>query len=746
MDVPTGQSTPTSAAPLHPTLQEAVRSRRRRRPTGAPPPLPYRLQTSGIGWLVAVVVLVGLTLAIFARGLRGPAITVTIADDAVVHWLAGLHGPGLEALWRGLARISSWWVLYTLYFGLILALLVLRRWRHLIVWWVATNLAGILNGLLTRIAPRPRPFGVDIQASWGGWAMPSEPVTLMAAVLVGILYTLVPEGRWRNTGKWVVAGLVTLVGVARVALGVDAPTDVLLAAGIGVTLPLLAFRRFTPNEVFPVTYRRGRSAHLDIGGARGVAIRRALEDQLGLVVQDIRPFGLAGSAGSTPLRITVEGDPPRQLFGKLYAQSHLRADRWYKLGRELLYGRLEDEKPFNTVRRLVQQEDYALSLMQRAGLPSPTPYGFVELTPEREYLLVTEFFAGATELGEAEVDDQVIDDGLGIIRRLWDAGLAHRDIKPANLLVRDGRMRLIDVAFVQARPSPWRQAVDLQNMMMCLALRSSPERVYQRALRQFTVEEITEALARFTLPGGVRPPWFALGLALPSELRRMLQAQDRDAYPEFVKLLPSPPPQMPIQRWSARRVGLWAAIIAVLVLAALNTRFIFDHEDLVKTPLHITKLDCTQPEPLWLMAQSVPSASLVPCVRILPAGWSVAEVAVNNGRSVLTLNHDRAGEGALVVRLTAGCDPGGAVERPSPTAGVQRYQQTESRADAFTATSYDQFPGGCVTSRLRVTGDPNGEFAAQAPEVVGFTTRSTLQEALSQRSGGRLQLDPGEAR
>ena len=29
-------------------------------------------------------VLVGLTLAIFARGLRGPAITVTVIDDAVV--------------------------------------------------------------------------------------------------------------------------------------------------------------------------------------------------------------------------------------------------------------------------------------------------------------------------------------------------------------------------------------------------------------------------------------------------------------------------------------------------------------------------------------------------------------------------------------------------------------------------------------------------------------------------------------
>jgi membrane-associated phospholipid phosphatase len=276
---------------------------------------------------------------------------------------------------RGLARIGSWWVLYTLYFGLVLTLLVLRRWRHLIIWLVAWQLGAYLTLALERIARRPRPFGVDLQASWGGWALPSVQVTAMTAVLMGVLYTLVPEGRWRNTGKWLVAGLVTLVGVARVALGVDAPTDVLVGVGIGVTIPLLLFRRFTPNEVFPVAYRRGRGAHLDIGGARGAAILRALEDQLGLVVEEVKPFGLAGSAGSTPLRITVKGDPPRQLFGKLYAQSHLRSDRWYKLGRELLYGRLEDEKPFNTVRRLVQQEDYALSLMQRAGLPSPTPFG-----------------------------------------------------------------------------------------------------------------------------------------------------------------------------------------------------------------------------------------------------------------------------------------------------------------------------------------------------------------------------------
>ena len=63
-----------------------------------------------------------------------------------------------------------------------------------------------------------------------------------------------------------------------------------------------------------------------------------------------------------------------------------------------------------------------------------------------------------------------------------DAGLAHRDIKPANLLVRDGH--LIDVFFTEIHPTPWRQAVDLANMMLCLALRNDPQRVYERACAQ----------------------------------------------------------------------------------------------------------------------------------------------------------------------------------------------------------------------------------------------------------------------
>ena len=274
------------------------------------------------------------------------------------------------------------------------------------------------------------------------------------------------------------------------------------------------------------------------------------------------------------------------------------------------------------------------------------------------------------ELGEAEVDTQVIDDGLGIIRKLWDAGLAHRDIKPANLLVRDGRMLLIDVAFVQARPSPWRQAVDLANMMLCLALRSSPEQVYERALRQFSVEEITEGFAA------------ARGLALPSQLRRMLRAQGRDLHAEFVRLLPTPPQPVSIQRWSPRRVGLLALVLLLVVFVGGLLANNVSNAVALETPLGIDSLACTDLEPLWLQAQAVPSASQVPCVRSLPVGWTLAEVAVNDGRSVLTLNHDRAGDAALVARLTASCNPTGAAEGPSATAGVRHYQGIESRTGA----------------------------------------------------------------
>jgi tRNA A-37 threonylcarbamoyl transferase component Bud32 len=391
--------------------------------------------------------------------------------------------------------------------------------------------------------------------------MPSRPAAGLAVTLVGAAYAIIVPGRSRFAAKWVIGVVLGVVVLARVYLGVDHPTDAGAGAVFGVAVAVGMFRWFTPNDVFPVSYRRAKAAHLDVGGRRGEAIVSAVRDQLGLNVLGVKPVGLEGSGGSTPLRIEVEvtdDHPNKYLFAKLYAKSHVRADRWYKLGRTILYGALEDETPFQSVRRFVEYEDYALRLLYELGAPTPRPYGVVEITPEREYMIVMEFFDGAVEIGEAEIDDGVIDQGLALVRQLWEAGLAHRDVKPANLMVRDGELKLIDVFFVQVRPSPWRQAVDLANMMLVLALRSDAERVYARALHYFSEDEIAEAFAA------------ARGVASPTQLRTELKADGRDLLRRFRELAPAREP-VAIQRWSLRRLVLTLGVVfgALFVLLLL---------------------------------------------------------------------------------------------------------------------------------------------------------------------------------
>jgi membrane-associated phospholipid phosphatase/tRNA A-37 threonylcarbamoyl transferase component Bud32 len=707
------------------------RGRRRRRPTGEPPPLPRHLESTGVGWMAAAVALIAVTLVISTAGRYGRGVSFAVLDNWVVQRLAAARTPGLTSLMRGISGLlGSIWTVKVLAAATVVVLIVYKRYRHLIVGIVSVQLTGLLATGLAAAVRRPRPFGVETAGSWAGWAMPSRPVMFLAATGMAMLYSLVPKGRWRQAGKLVVTALVAVLAFDRLYLGVDTPSDVLVGAVLGVAVPLLAYRWFAPYDVFPVTYHRGRSAHLDVGGARGQAIHRALSDQMGLDILEVKPFGLSGSAGSTPLRIKVAGDPPTILFGKLYARSHLRSDRWYKLGRELLYGRLEDEKPFHTVRRLVQQEDYALHKLYLAGLPTPRPYGFVELTPDREYLLVSEFFDGAVELGEAEVDQGVIDDGLGIIRKLWDAGLAHRDVKPANLLVRDGRMLLIDVAFMEARPTPWREAVDLANMMLCLALRSEPRLVYERAKRQFSVQEITEAFAA------------TRGLAMPSQLRHMLRAQGRDLHTEFVRLLPSPPQPIRVQRWSVRRIGLALAVVVALAISVPALVGWATETDRAYASLYTGHIGCDDQEALWLMAQAVPSAAMVPCVLETPPGWTLNNVKAGAGFASMVFNTDRPmQQAAVTVELRPSCDLARATEVSSEVPGARRFLRIDRAATPDQVTRIYTFPGGCVTERYVSPTSPQ-RMAADASSSFGFRTRDQLARDLSARSDGRLRLDP----
>ncbi len=498
----------------------------------------------------------------FLIAFTGMGRTIERFDHAVLERIVRLRTPSLNKAIQRLQFLGAPETVLALRWIALLSALAFKRFRHVLVFVGCILVSTALTASLAEFLGRARPLEVEILGRWSGFAHPSAPMVDVAVCLIGLIYMLVPRGPWRLRAKWLTAGYLGLLAAVRLYLAVDYPTDVLVGVILGVSITLVAFRVLAPTDAFPITYGRGRSAHLDVGGERGEAIKRALSEQLGLDVAAVRPFGLDGSAGSTPLRITLADRTQPDLFAKLYAATHLRADRWYKLGRTLLYGRLEDESTFSTVRRLIQYEDYLLRIMRSAGIPTAEPYGFAEITPEREYILVTEFFEGATEISKADVDEAIIDEALGVVRCLWQSGLAHRDIKPANVLVRDGKILLIDVAFAEVRPSPWRQAVDLANMMLVLALQTDPETVYARAIRLFSPDEIAEAFAA------------TRGLTLTSQLRAQLRQDGRDLIARFRQLAPERAP-IKIQRWSVRRVGLTVSVVVGALIAFLLTINVF---------------------------------------------------------------------------------------------------------------------------------------------------------------------------
>lgn len=480
--------------------------------------------------------------------------------DAVLRSSEDVRTAALTDVARAVAVLTTFGAVQVLRLTLAVVLIVTKRFRHLVVALATFVVSDWL--VLTFLDVERAPGDVAPLIDATDFRFPSWPMTAFAITAFALPFVLAPRGRARRramAGAW---AIVVLVGLARLYLAADYPSNVAYAALLSWVIDETLFRWFTPDDSFPVSYRRGgNAAHLDLGGARAEAVKQAMADQVGLEVTEVEPFGLEGSGGSSPLRMTL-ADGSR-VFGKIYSTSHLRADRWYRLGRTILYGKLEDETPFGSVRRLAEYEDYALRYLAMNHTSVAETWGIVELTPNREYMLVTEFFEDSSNLGDSQIDDVVIDEGLQLIRRFWDVGVAHRDIKPANLLVRRGHLQLVDVSGLEVRPTPWRQAVDLANMMLTLAVQTDPDRVYGRATAVFTTDEIAESFA------------CAVGMAIPTELAGRLKTDPRPIVDRFKELAPPHRP-VSIQTWDLRRVALTASAGAgILALVAMAIASLF---------------------------------------------------------------------------------------------------------------------------------------------------------------------------
>jgi hypothetical protein len=146
-----------------------------------------------------------------------------------------------------------------------------------------------------------------------------------------------------------------------------------------------------------------------------------------------------------------------------------------------------------------------------------------------------------------------------------------------------------------------------------------------------------------------------------------------------------------------------------------------------------------------LMAQSVPTATWVPCLRsALPLGWSFHHLDARDTVSVFSLDSDRDGTQAIKVRLQESCNTSGSTEIASDREGMDRYERVTRTTPTFEGKRYYVFEGGCITYVFTLSGDSEnrGEALALATQAVGAVTRDDLSDQVRDKSDGRLSLDP----
>ena len=149
---------------------------------------------------------------------------------------------------------------------------------------------------------------------------------------------------------------------------------------------------------------------------------------------------------------------------------------------------------------------------------------------------------------------------------------------------------------------------------------------------------------------------------------------------------------------------------------------------------------CGAAERLAVVAQAVPTASYVPCVRTLQPGWSATAFDASDGSSRFTLLSDRSGGRPVEVELTAGCDVTGASPERARAEGVRSWVRVRSVSPLYAGQRYDVFTGGCVRVDFAFPRGPHIPLMEELGSAVGLVRRSELAVDLREELG--VELDP----
>jgi hypothetical protein len=150
---------------------------------------------------------------------------------------------------------------------------------------------------------------------------------------------------------------------------------------------------------------------------------------------------------------------------------------------------------------------------------------------------------------------------------------------------------------------------------------------------------------------------------------------------------------------------------------------------------------CDDFEVLALLAQSVPAATELPCLALLPDGWKVQDLEVTDERAVFALGHAVAGAEIVQVILDEDCigvDGNPLADPPDVGADDRRVETT---ATVYEGMWIRRSEGACITTHIAIGSAAWPDAVGALEPMLTTISRETVAARLRTATAGRLELD-----
>ena len=143
-----------------------------------------------------------------------------------------------------------------------------------------------------------------------------------------------------------------------------------------------------------------------------------------------------------------------------------------------------------------------------------------------------------------------------------------------------------------------------------------------------------------------------------------------------------------------------------------------------------------------LAAQTVPTASLVPCVSFLGGRWSITSESYTDDGTTISMMMEDAPDIQWSVELAPSCDINQLTPR-GESDGASLFEHEDQSGSSFEREQRLVFDGGCVTSTIDMPERFDRRLVLEdVDEALMFVDRRALDAQVRDQTSGNLSLDP----